>query len=562
MSILRLTKANCKNCYKCIRNCPIKAIEVVCDQAQIIEKDCVLCGRCVQVCPQNAKHVRNDIDSAKELIQKHKRVVASVAPSFIANYDVLGIEQLKQYLLKLGFADVAETAVGANIVKQEYERLVRERYSDVIISSCCSTVVKLIQKYHPTVIQHVAKVLSPMQAHGKLLKEQDPDTKVVFIGPCYSKKDEAKEYNGTIDCVLTFEELDEWLAKEDIHITPANDIQQDTPNRYLSRFFPITGGILKTMEKTDDYMYLTVDSMSGCIKAIKDIENGLLKRCFIEMSACEGSCVNGPSITKQSNSILTSQVRVDEISYTKEKTDYDMTVGFNLAKHIPDKYVQIITPSSEEIDKILKKMGKKTKDDQLNCGFCGYPTCIDKASAVYYGKADITMCLPYMKQKAESFSDTIVNATPNAIITVDNNLNIMQMNFAAASLFNIVDFDNIKGTAVSNYLDEFDFVNVLTNERSINDQKIYLVEYDKVVEQSIVYNHDNNIMICIMRDVTERENEQDTLKKAKQNAADLTDKVIEKHMRVVQEIASLLGETTAETKIALTKLKNTVLRDE
>lgn len=559
MSILRLTKANCKNCYKCIRNCPVKAIEVVNDQAQIIEKECILCGRCVQVCPQNAKHVRNDVQQVKELVKSGKPVIVSLAPAFIAHYGVSGIEDMKQYLLQLGFADVGETAIGANIVKKEYERLIEEHYQDVIISSCCSTVVKLIQKYHPTVIKNIAPILSPMQTHAKLIKAENDDAKVVFVGPCYSKKDEAKEYSGTVDIVLTFEELDEWLKESGIQIENKKELDE---THYLSRFFPTTGGILKTMKKTAQYQYLTIDSMSGCISAIKDIEAGLLKNCFIEMSACKGSCINGPSMQRGSHSILTAEVRVDDFAYTPHKQDYDVTVAFNLTKHVKDSYVEIVMPSEIEIQKILRKMGKKAVSDQLNCGFCGYSTCIDKAVAVFYGKADITMCLPYMKQKAESFSDTIVNATPNAILSVDASLNVMQMNFAAASLFNIVSVDDVKGTPISNYMDEFDFVNVLSTEKSINEQKIYLVEYDKVVEQSIVYNADNNMMICIMKDITEKENETDRLKKTKQNAADLTDKVIEKQMRVVQEIASLLGETTAETKIALTKLKNTVLIDD
>lgn len=559
MSILRLTKANCKNCYKCIRHCPVKAIEVVRDQAQIIEKECILCGRCVQVCPQNAKHVRNDVGKVKALIEAGKPVIASLAPAFIANYGVSGVEDMKCYLKKLGFFDVMETAVGANIVKKEYERLIQERYQSVIISSCCSTVVKLIQKYYPSVIKNIAPILSPMQTHAKLIKEQSPEASVVFIGPCYSKKEEAMEYGKTVDVVLTFEELDEWLKEKSIEIEKKEVLDE---THYLSRFFPTTGGILKTMKRTPEYRYLTIDSMSGCVSALKDIESGILKNCFIEMSACKGSCINGPSIKKDSHSILSSEVRIDDFAYTPLKQDYDVTVAFDLSKQIKDNYVEIVEPSSREIDKILKKMGKKTIDDQLNCGFCGYSTCIDKAVAVFFGKADITMCLPYMKQKAESFSDTIVNATPNAILSVDSSLNVVQMNFAAAALFNITNIDGVKGTAISNYMDEFDFVNVVATEKSVNDQKIYLVEYDKVVEQSIVYNADNNMMICIMKDITEKENETDRLKKTKQSAADLTDKVIEKQMRVVQEIASLLGETTAETKIALTKLKNTVLMDD
>ena len=565
MSILRFKKANCKNCYKCIRNCPIKAIELKDGQAQVIEQDCVLCGKCVLVCPQNAKEVRNDVEAAKALIASGKKVYASIAPAFIASYGVSGVDEFSSYLKQLGFFDVSETAQGAYIVKSEYEKMVENRTQDVIISSCCSTVVTLIQKYHPTVLKYIAPILSPMQTHAKLIKESDPDAYVVFVGPCISKKSEAQAYGGLVDCVLTFDELNDWFASEGI-VLPASPEELDS-TKYLSRFFPVSGGILKTMKKDPDFSYITVDGMENCMEAIGEIEKGNLKNCFIEMSACPGSCINGPSIRRHKHSVLSSKMRTENyasghaehISYER---DYNISADLDLTKNIRDEHIQVVMPGEAQIKEILKKMGKTAPEDELNCGTCGYATCRDKAIAVYFGKAETSMCLPFMMEKAASLSDEIIEATPNAIVTVDNQLNIRQINDACRDMFGIADAKDVIGKDVSIIMDANNFVSVLDGAEKQKTTKEFLAEYNLVVEQTFIYDSPNDIAICIMRDITEREHILEKNMQMKTEAANIADKVIEKQMRIVQEIASLLGETAAETKIALTELKNTVLVEE
>ena len=120
---LTLKKSNCKNCYKCIRHCPVKAIRFSGNQAHIIGNECILCGHCFVVCPQNAKEIVDSTEKVRVLIQSGDPVIVSLAPSFVANYDDVGIEAMRKALQKLGFADVEETAIGATIVKTEYERM-------------------------------------------------------------------------------------------------------------------------------------------------------------------------------------------------------------------------------------------------------------------------------------------------------------------------------------------------------------------------------------------------------------------------------------------------------
>ena len=273
MNCLTLKKSNCKNCYKCIRHCPVKAIRFSGNQAHIIGNECILCGQCFVVCPQNAKEIVNEVEKVKVLIQSGDPVVVSLAPSFIANYDGVGINSMRSALQKLGFFDVEETAIGATIVKNEYERILAEEERDVIISSCCHSINLLIQKHYPAALEYLADVMSPMQAHCQDIKKRIPNAKTVFVGPCVAKKDEAEYYEGIADAVLTFEELTEWLKEENIELEAISD--KDEFSR--ARFFPTTGGVLKTMTETSDYTYVAIDGVENCIAVLKDIEKGKAK---------------------------------------------------------------------------------------------------------------------------------------------------------------------------------------------------------------------------------------------------------------------------------------------
>lgn len=554
--ILRFKKANCKDCYKCIRNCELKAIEIKDHQAQIIDQECVLCGRCVQVCPQNAKEVRSDVGAVKALMQTGQKVVASVAPSYVAAYGTVSFEDFRQKLMALGFADAFEVAEAAYIVKKEYERLVRERSQPAIISTCCPTAVRIAEKHFPAAIPFLAPVLSPMQAHAKLIKERVPGCKVVFIGPCISKKEECERYPGMADYALTYDELGGWF--EERHVDPTAPSEASSGEKYRSRFFPVVGGILKSMDKEPDFRYIEVAGLKNCVAAFEELLSGGLTNCFIEMSACKQSCVGGPLMGKYHAKPLQSNLLVNDVAFTPDAVDYDVEAGFSLQKRFDDEKLDIIPPSEEQIAQILRKMGKKTPEDELNCGTCGYSSCRQKAVAIYFGKADISMCLPYMKERAESLAGKVIGETPNAIITVDASMNIQLINAAACEIFGIGDPHDVMGSPVSRIMDEFEFVTAFANETPVTKQKTYLAEYQKYMDQTIVFDASNNIVICIMRDITGEEKERERLRKTKSEAVEITDKILEKQMRIVHEIASLLGETAAETQIALSELKKTV----
>ena len=551
---LTLKKSNCKNCYKCIRHCPVKSIRFSGNQAHIINNECILCGHCFVVCPQNAKEIVDETEKVKVLLQSGAPVYVSIAPSFVANYDGVGIGAMRAALQKLGFADVEETAVGATIVKTEYERMLREDGRDVIITSCCHSINLLIQKYFPAELPYLADVLSPMQAHCTDIKRRHPDAKTVFIGPCVAKKDEAEYYEGIVDAVLTFEEMTNWLKAENIELAQQMDHEEES----RARFFPTTGGILKTMaQNAPGYTYMALDGVDNCIAALHEIEQGNIHHCFIEMSACVGSCVGGPVMEKYHRSPVRDYKAVADFAGTRD-FEVEQPDRFAVRKSFTVIERKASAPSDAEIQSILRQMGKFKPSDELNCGSCGYNTCREKAIAIIQGKAEISMCLPYLKDKAESFSDNIVNNTPNGLIVLNENLEVQQINNAARKIMNIRSASDVLGEPVIRILDPKVYMDVLKSGRGVRDMRTYLAEYQKYIEQTVVYDKDYHLLISIMRDVTDEENEREKKESISRQTVEIADKVVDKQMRIVQEIASLLGETAAAPKIALTKLKESI----
>ena len=553
---LTLKKSNCKNCYKCIRNCPVKAIRFSGDQAHIIADECILCGRCFVVCPQNAKEIVSEVEKVKVMIQSGEPVIASMAPSFIANYDGVGIDAMREGLQKLGFADVEETAIGATMVKTDYERLVHEKQKPVIISSACASVNLLIQKHYPEMIKYLADTLSPMQAHCRDIKRRNPEAKTVFIGPCVAKKDEAQRYPGIVDAALTFEELTDWLEKENVRLEKKVDSNPES----LARIFPTVAGILRTMKDRDpEYEYVAVDGIDNCIAALEDVAAGHVSNCFMEMSACKGSCVNGPVMEKYHPWFIT-----DYLSVTRYAGDKDFPVEQPEISELSRRY-DILEgmkdmPTERKIQEILSKMGKKKPSDELNCGTCGYDTCREKAIAIYQGKAEIEMCLPYLKEKAENFSNIIFDNTPNGLLVLNERLEIQQINPAACRIMNIRRPSDVLGSQIVTLLDPKPFLDALESRKSVF-QCAYLAEYDRYVEEQVLYDQSYRMLFCMLEDVSDEAAEREKKAEMRRQTTEVADKVVEKQMRIVQDIASLLGETAAETKIALTNLKES-MKDE
>lgn len=553
--ILRLKKTNCKNCHKCIRNCSVKSIRFTAGQAHIVEDECILCGRCFAVCPQNAKVIASDLEKVKVLLQQG-RVYASVAPSFAASYPGIGIDALEKALKALGFAGAEETAIGATIVKKEYERILKEEKPNILVSSCCPSINLMMRKYYHDVLFTLAPVITPVQAHCMDIKRRHPDAKVVFIGPCISKKAEAAEGN-IIDAVLMFDEFNNWLREEGIELKKEDDVREGGK----ARLFPAAGGIIETMEKNPEYTYFAVDGVEKCMDVLEEIRAGSLRRCFIEMSACEGSCADGPILDKMKNTPAQNYLQVVRYAgaedFNVEKYDAEDVK----AVHEPMEQMTE-QPSEAEIEAMLTKMRKSSgQQKELNCGSCGYNTCREKAAAIIQGKAEITMCLPYMLNRRDDLSESVVVNFPDAVIVLNEELEIQKINSRAKDILRVRTEEDVLGENIGRLLDPEPFEMVMLKKRNLVDKQTYLAEYECYVEQTIMYNEESRQFICILCDITEEMTRREKKRASQNQALEIADDMAKKQLQIVQSIASLLGETTSDTLIALEHLKEAISND-
>lgn len=547
--------AKCKDCFKCLRECPVKAIRYENHQAKIIEQRCILCGRCTLVCPQNAKQVHSETDSVLALLSSGKKVVASLAPSFVSSFDTQDFEVMREALLSLGFADVEETAIGAKAVTEEYRRLLGTGEFKNFITSACPAVNRMIRIYYPNALKYLAPVPSPMVAHARMLKKRDPEASVVFIGPCIAKKREAAE-SGIIDGVLTFEELKTVFDRKNIRLCEIEAKRAADGGGLKARYYPIPRGIIKSFDSLPEgYEYVAVDGVERVSEALREMDS--LTGLFLEMNCCEHACIGGPCALPGKGGSIKSNENVRRYAAKGQGETALPAADIDLTEKHPRIILDDFVPSETDIRAVLAKTGKNSPADELNCGACGYSTCREKAIAVLNGYADIEMCLPYMRSRAESMSNEIIQNTPNGIVLMADDFRILDINARAMKLLGITEHD-VKGMLAFECFDAEEFIAAATKGRNLSKKRVYVQRTKKYIELSIVLLQEHKVLFGVMKDITESVEYDEKLNAVKMKTLATTDEVIKKQMRVAQEIASLLGETTAETKVALSKLKETL----
>lgn len=561
---LEFKEAKCKDCYRCLKYCPVKAIEFIDHHAQIIPNRCILCGTCTLQCPQNAKRVHSEVDQIKEILKSNDRVIASIAPSFVSSFGLQDFAIMEDALKKLGFYFVEETAVGAKAVTAEYDKLIRSGDYPILISSACPAINRMIRLYHHDALKYLAPVVSPMVAHAKILRARfEEDIKIIFIGPCIAKKREGHEAKN-IDGVLTFEELNNLFKENNIDFGNCISKRAAASNKNIAKFYPIARGVIKSFnEKVEGVEYVAVDGATKCKDVLNNINN-LHMNAFLEFNSCEYACVNGPcSMISQSDAVMAdSKVR----AYTKQDiinnglkeviipSDIDLS-----CVHTPlNPYEK--TPTEEEIEAVLRKTGKYCKEDELNCGACGYETCREKAWAVINGLADIEMCVPFMRTRAESLSYEIIKNMPSGIIVCDNELKITEINKKAAKIIDLSEKE-AKTKYVFDCIDPTYFIKATEKKTSTYRKKIFIDKTKKYIELTVIVLKDQDSIFGILRDITEETQSEEKLNKMKLETLKTTDEVIQKQMRVAQEIASVLGETVAETKVAIVNLRKSLTEE-
>lgn len=558
MQYLDFTGSRCRDCYKCLRECPVKAIKYIDHEARIIEDRCILCGKCTVVCPQNAKRVHSEIADVEALLASGKPVVASVAPSFVSAFGLKDFLPMGIALGKLGFTAAEETAVGANIVTAEYEKLLETGEYKNFITSACPAINRMIQLYYPKALKYLAPVASPMVAHARLLRKRYPDAAIVFIGPCIAKKREGRE-SGLISAVLTFNELNTMFNARSIDPKKVAAVSAGGAGNNRSKYYPISRGIIKSFNKLPKgYEYVAVDGVKRSFDVLDDIDS--LEGMFIEINCCEYACINGPATLKTEGALKSNEsVRKYALSSLTDESAgaYIDPEGVDLAEGHPRITLGNVVPSERDIRATLAKTGKIKPEDELNCGACGYPTCREKAIAVLNGNADLDMCIPYMRKRAESMSFEIIQNSPNGIIMMDYDLKITESNAIARKLLGI-ELSDPKGTYLYESVNAAEFFQAVGSGKNVHKKKVYIEETKRYVDMNIVLLPEHKTLFAVLKDVTDNVEYSKQLDEVRSKTLSTTDEVIKKQMRVAQEIASLLGETTAETKVALLKLKNTL----
>lgn len=568
MELLSFNRANCKNCYKCLRSCPVKAIRFRNEQAEIVEERCIFCGRCLVVCPQGARNIRSGLEGIKKAIKNKRKVIASLAPSFAAAFQIRKYGGILTALKRLGFYGVEETAAGADLISLYYSEYMEKGEYENLITTCCPSANYLIEKYFPSLVKYMIPAVSPMIAHGRMIKEAyGRDSFTVFIGPCVAKKYEAVEIQnrGIVDGVLTFEELLQWFKEAGIQIESEDEGIFDNRASMAGRVFPVQGSILSGILEQKGRIpgqIITAHGIEESMEVLSSMEKGDIAGVCLEINICRGGCIGGPGMPYDTGGNYNKAKKVKEFAaISGECIKGQYTWGLDssiLKKSFTGKLIKRKRANQEEITKIMKGMGKHEPADELNCGVCGYNTCREKAQAVFDGMAETSMCLHFMRNKAESLTNLIFAYSPNIIIILDGNLIIKESNPAAERLFR-VSAEEIKGKPISVLMDDRDFCRVKADRSKVIWNKIDCPKQGATLMESILYLEKEDIILAIMSDVTAEEKHAKELAAVRENTLNAAQKVIDKQMTVVQEIASLLGETTAETKVILTKLKKVAM---
>lgn len=557
MQIISTRKVNCKDCHRCLRSCPVKAIGIKNGHARVLEDKCILCGKCIVECPQHAKRTTSQVPAIKEAIASGRKVIMSIATSFIGIFSDYTPDRLVAAIKALGFSAVEESAMGAQVLSMLYRSLLKEPNSTVI-SSNCPVIVNMVRKYYPDLVSNLAPIVSPMMANGLLLKRKyGEDSFVVFAGSCNAKFIEKAEKaeKEAVDAVITFAQLRQWINQS--HVEPEPVIEPFIPRPLgNARYFPVAGGILKSFMNHDtlDTEIIAVDGVEKCIEVFDSLAKGEIAPRFIEAFSCIGGCIGGPA-SGSNQSIPLRRLKVIEYAnrYKGGQTTINIpdTLDFSCT-HVPTPVINP-EPTESEIRRILQQTGKFTRADEKNCGACGYNTCREKAIAVFRGVAETEMCIPYMRSKAESFANLIVENSVNGIIVVNEKMVIQDINPFIKRLFSN-DKMMDKGDNLFEFIDCSDFIEAAESGKKTVAKRVEYPNYGIVTEQTIIPVPEHGLVIGFIADVTEQEKRVKELDKMKEETVEKATEIINKQMHVAQEIAGLLGETTAETKSALLEL--------
>jgi uncharacterized Fe-S cluster-containing protein len=488
--------------------------------------------------------VNSYVDEAKRLIQSGQEVAASVAPSFAAQWGGVLAGRLPSALRQLGFKHVCETAEGAKYITEK--ALSGEEFGNVC--TACPVVINYIEMYKPDLMDVLIPVTSPMIAHGRMLKENYPGCAVVFIGPCAAKASEAQrpENTGAIDCVITFAELQEWLKEE--NIDPNNCSESTFENIGQlgeSRLFPIQGGMLKTGGVASDGTDSEVIHISGAedVMGLLDSEDLSWRYRYVEPLFCKGGCINGPAFPDGSN-VFDRRNRV--IEYAKKPTlpSFRQRPEISFTAYFTDESKKAEEVSETQINKVYERTGKIDPQSRLNCGACGYDTCLENAVAVARGLAEPEMCMPYMRRLAQQRTDRIIETTPNGVVVLDSELCMIKMNPAFMKMF--MCNNGILGRRISYLVNSDGYEKMLAG--LADDFQSIQSKYGIRYHEHLYALREDKQYVGIYADISKIKYDEGQMDIVKTQTLMHAREFLDHQIRFAQEMAHYLGKSTAQSE--------------
>jgi iron only hydrogenase large subunit-like protein len=539
-------RTECQDCYKCIRECPVKAIKVEEGYASIIAELCIYCGRCVEMCPHGAKKVRSDRGRVAALLAASAKIVVSLAPSWASDFPELPAEKLVAALRLLGFFGVSETALGAEQVSAHVAGLIHERPQMTWLSSACPVVVEYVERYQPDAVGLLTPLLSPLLAHARLLKrELGEDTRVVFIGPCIAKKREADLHPGLVDAALTFADLRAWLKEAGIALAEVEPAAED---RFIPRGareggrYPIGGGMVAGIQAScPDTDFMAFSGFAGVERALAGLDEAAGPAgAFLELLACDGGCVNGPK-SRRGGTAAKSRHIIRRSSAAPAIPEPLVEIGNAYQPHP----VPVFECTEAQVREALRSVGKLTTDDELNCGGCGYDSCRDFARGLAIRRAERQMCVSYMRKLAQKKTHVLMQKMPSAVVIADEQLRVVECNPRFAEFFAPAGqgAESMAGAALATLVPFYSlFRRVLATGEEILDREIRF--RGRVFNASVFGIEKESLVGGIFRDATQPAVEKEQIiRRARE--------VIQKNLLTVQQIAYLIGENAAESEMAL-----------
>lgn len=551
-------KTECQDCFKCIRKCPVKAIEIEEGRASIASDLCIYCGHCVDVCSTKAKKVRDDLYRAKELLKRKQHVYVSFSPSYVGEFAGLDSAYLIAALKRLGFEGVSETALGAQQVSARVAEQLHQNDAKLTISSACPAAVDFVQKYLPDQADCITPILSPLLSHCRLLRKiYGNDIGIVFIGPCAAKKREADRHPDLLDVALTFQDLHRWfeeegIAPESLILRGDDSFVPEAANE--GALYPVEGGMNETIRLFGDFKDVRFMTLAGvyCInRALTGLQiEELNTRVFVEILACQGSCVHGPCTSKQRPYLL------DELEVYNRANMPTGRIERNVLVEIDGLHREAPLPvqhhTEEQLRKALRQVGSFKEEDELNCGGCGYDTCRSLASALLTGRAEPSMCLSHLRKLAQKKANALLRCIPMSVVIVGADMKIIECNenfiemFDTEFLFVNQIQPGLEGACMEKLVPFSDlFHAVLLTGQDIQRDALHI--NNKIYNVTIFTIETNQVVGGVILDVTDTEMHREQIaQRAKQ--------VIRKNLETVQEIAFRLGENMADTEILLRSL--------